>query len=141
MTKTLFVLTALGMIGVSVGILMRKRRNTEGKELALLADAHVVEHQARALFADAWQYLVLHEAQVPPGIGPTDWGRRILAVKIAIGEARGARMAMEYGEDMNMANHRLHRSKRALTIATEMAERAEAAAEDQRRETRLDRRN
>ena len=138
---TLFVLTALGMIGVSVGILMRKRRNAEGKELALLADAHVVEHQARALVADAWQDLVLYEAQVPPGIGPPDWGRRILAVRIAIGEARGARMTMEYGEDMNMASYRLHRSKRALTIATEMAERAETAAENQRREARLDWRN
>ncbi len=135
---TLFVLTALGMIGVSVGILMRKRRNTEGKELALLADAHVVEHQARALFADAWQDLVLHEAQVPPGIGPLEWSRGILAVRTAIGEARGARMTMEYGEDMSMANHRLHRSKRALTIATEMAERAGTAADNQRREARLD---
>ena len=60
------------------------------------------------------------------------YGKGIPTAKIAVVEARGAQRAMEYGEDADVANRRLHLAKHAFVIAEEIAERAKIMAAAQR---------
>lgn len=108
-TMTLPLLGTLAATAALVGLLIRRGRNTEGQELALLADAHAVERLAAVLLANARGGLMLQDAP--------DCGRRVLSLRVARGGARGARMAMEYGGDKSIANRRLHRSKEAFATA------------------------
>ena len=96
-------------------------RYDAGREFALLADARSVEHLARTLLADCGEDLALHDAVVPFQGSTLGYGKGILATRIAVGEARGAQRAMEYGEDIDVADRRLYLAKRAFVIAEEIA--------------------
>lgn len=99
----------------------------------MLADARAVELQAKALLADAGEDLVLHDATARWNMKQLGYGQGGLTARIAVVEARGARWAMEYGEDADVANRRLRLAKHAFVIAEEIAGRAKIMAAVQRR--------
>ena len=130
------VIAMIVLVTVSVtsasGFMLQKRRsarrNAEGKEFALLTDAHAVEHLARTLLADCGEDLALHDALAPSNMKHLGHGKGILTARIAVAAARGARWAMEYGEDADVANRRLHLAKYAFGVAEEIAGRGKIMA-------------
>ena len=128
----MIVLVIMSVIFTSVGFMALKgrgaRRNAVGKEFALLADARAVEHQARTLLAECGEDLALHDALTSSNMKQLGYGKGILTAKIAVVEAIGAQRAMEYGEDADVANRRLHQAKHAFVIAEEIAARAKIMA-------------
>ena len=123
------VVTMIGIVTVSAifalaRVMVQKRRNAAGKEFALLADARAVEHLARTLLANRREDLAFSDALGPSNNKQLGYGKGILIARIAVAEARGAQWAMEYGEDANLAQRRLHAAKHALVTAGEKAERA-----------------
>ena len=107
----------------------RTSRNEAGRELALLADAHAVEHQAQTLLADAGDELALHDAHAAPfDMKQLGYGKGILAAKIAASQARLAIRQLEWGEDFYGARVRLNLAKKAFAIAEDMAERGKIMA-------------
>ena len=128
----MMVLVTMSAIFASVGLMVQKRRcarrNAAGREFALLADARTVEHLARTLLADCGEDLALHDALAPSNMKRLGLGKGVLTARIAIAEARGAQWAMEYGEDADVANRRLHLAKYAFGVAEEVAERGKIMA-------------
>ena len=132
---TMIVLLAMSVIFASVGFMVQEGRSAAGKEFALLADSRAVEHLARTLLARG-EDLALHDALAPSNMKQLGYGKGILTTKIAVVEARGAQWAMGYGEDADVANHRLHIAKHAFVVAEEIAERAKIMAAAQERTRR-----
>ena len=106
----------------------RTGRNAAGKELVLLADAHVVERQARALLADAGEMLARYDAVISWDRKQIGYGKGVLASKIAASQARLAHWTLEYGEDFRRADGRLDLAKQALATALQITRRARMAA-------------
>ena len=128
----MIVLVPMSVTCALVGFMVHRKRsagrNAEGKEFALLADARAVEYRARTLLADCGEGLALHDALTPSNMKRLGYGKGILTAKIAVVEAIGAERAMEYGEDADVANRRLHLAKHAFVIAEEIAARAKIIA-------------
>ncbi len=122
------VVVTVSVILASARVMAQKRRSARriaaGTELALLADARAVEHLARRLIADRREDLALFDALGPSNNRQLGYGKGILIAGIAIAQARGAQLAIEYGEYVNLAQRRLHAAKHALATAGEKAERA-----------------
>ena len=102
----------------------------------MLADARAVEYLARALLADARGDLALYDARTPSNMTRLGYGKGLLTTRIAASEARGAQLAMEYGEDAGVANRRLRLAKRAFVLAEDLAARAKIMAAVQGRTQR-----
>ena len=122
----------LVVTGVAVLKGARAPANAAGKELALLADVRAVEYQTRTLLADCDDDFALRDALVPLNMKQLGYGKGILTARIAVTEARGAQRAMEYGEDADVANRRLHLAKHAFVISEEIAAQAKIMAAVQR---------
>ena len=120
---TMIVIVTVSAIFASARVMAQERlsdrRNAAGKELALLADARAVEHLARKLIADRREDLALSDALGPSNNRQLGYGKGILSAGIAIAQARSAQLAIEYGEDVNLAQRRLHAAKHALATAGE----------------------
>ena len=125
---TMSVVVTVSVILASARVMAQERlsdrRNAAGKEFALLADARAVEHLARTLLAYRREDLAFSDALDPSNNKRLGCGKGILIARIAVPEARGAQLAMEYGEDANLAQRRLHAATHALATAGEKAERA-----------------
>ena len=61
-----------------------------------------MEHQAKALLADAGETLALHDAYVPLDIKQVALGKGLLAARLAASQAHWAQLTLEYGEDLHL---------------------------------------
>ena len=122
MNIAILALVATCMFFVRAGLGMHKRRtgrHAVGKELAFLAHARAVEHQAKALLADNYEGLVLHDTNAAFDTRQIGYGKGVLAARIAASGARGAQRQLEWGEDFVGAHVRLNVATKAFATALE----------------------
>ena len=142
MLIAIIVVVTMGVIVACVSCVVQRRRsawrNAAGQELALLADARALEYRSRTLLAGCGEDFALYDALVPPSMKQLGYRKGLLTARIAVAQARGAQFAMEYGEDADVANHRLRLAKDAFVRAEEIAERAWVMVAAQERTRRPD---
>ena len=119
---TLIAVLSVNLVLVAIAGFKARKMSASGEKLALLADALEVERQAKALLSDSRKELALHEMELPYDLKEADYGKGLLAARVAASQAHWAQRQLKYGDDIAGASVRLGLAKEALALASKKAE-------------------
>ena len=119
---TLIAVLSVNLALVAIAGFKARKMSASGEKLALLADALEVERQAKALLSDSRKELALHEMELPYDLKEADYGKGLLAARVAASQAHWVQRQLKYGDDIAGANARLGFAKEALALASKKAE-------------------
>ena len=119
---TLIAVLSINLALVAIAGFKARKMSASGEKLALLADALEVERQAKALLSDSRKELALHEMELPYDLKEADYGKGLLAARVAASQARWTQGQLKYGDNIAGASARLGFAKEALALASKKAE-------------------